>query len=185
MNMKRLIFLTATMLLLCSWQFAAAQSPTDKIYKKYNGADGFTTIQISSELFGLFADIDADDPEMKDMKEMMEQLQGIRILMYDLSDKGSDFKQYQDFREAIDKLDLEGYSELMIVKEGGQEVKFLVSKKGDRIGELLMLINEGEEAGFISITGDIDLNTVGKLSKSMNMKGMENLEKLEKKEGEE
>lgn len=180
--MKRLIFLAATMLFLGSWQLASAQSPTDKIFKKYNGADGFTTIQISSELFGLFADIDADDPEMKDMKMMMEQLEGIRILMYDLSEKGADLDEYKEFRDAIGGLDLEGYSELMTVKESGQEVKFLVTKKGDRIGELLMLINEGEEAGFISITGNIDLNTVGKLSKSMNMKGMENLEKLEEKE---
>jgi hypothetical protein len=33
----------------------------------------------------------------------------------------------------------------------------------------------------MSFTGSIDLQSIGKLAKTMNMKGMENLEKLDNK----
>ena len=67
----------------------------------------------------------------------------------------------------------------MAVKDGGEEVKFLARKKGDKIGELLLLINSGKEAGFVSIVGLIDMNTVAKLSKTMNIEGMDKLNKLD------
>ena len=73
---------------------------------------------------------------------------------------------------------MEGYTELMVVKQTGEEVKFLSKKKGDKIGELLLVINGEKEAGFITITGTIDMNTIGKLSKAMNFEGMDKLEKL-------
>jgi len=43
---------------------------------------------------------------------------------------------------------------------------------------LLLIINGDKEAGFITITGTIDMNTIGKLSKTMNFEGMDNLDKL-------
>jgi hypothetical protein len=34
---------------------------------------------------------------------------------------------------------------------------------------------------IMSLTGDIDMNTISKIGKTMNMKGMENLDKLDQK----
>jgi len=68
----------------------------------------------------------------------------------------------------------------MNVKEKDQEVKFMAKKNDGKISELLLLINEPNEAGFISIVGNIDINTVSKLSKTIHMDGMDELEKLDK-----
>jgi len=175
--MKRTILAAITMLLLTSTQLLNAQnSSAIALFDKYGGKDGYTTVSISKELFGMFADMDSDDPDMKEVKTMMEQLEGIKILMYETEADGD--AELARFKGEVGKLQVEGFSELMVVKSTGEEVKFLAKKKGDKIGELLLVINGDKEAGFIVISGTIDMNTIGKLSKTMNFEGMDNLEKL-------
>jgi hypothetical protein len=173
------MMVTLMVMVMAGWsQLSLAQSPTDKLFEKYNGKDGFTTVHITQELFSLFADLDESDPDVAEMKTMMEQLQYIRILMYDLEDGGRQ-SELEAFRTDIKASNLTGYSELMNVKEKDQEVKFMAMKNDGKITELLLLINEPNEAGFISIVGNIDINTVSKLSKTMHMEGMDELEKLD------
>ena len=175
--MKRTIIAALTMLLLTSAQFISAQSSSAiALFDKYGGKDGYTTVSISKELFGMFADIDSNDPDMQEVKTMMEQLDGIKILMYEAKE-GTD-AELTKFKSEISKLQVEGYTELMVVKQTEEEVKFLSKKKGDKIGELLLVINGPKEAGFIDISGTIDMNTIGKLSKTMNFEGMDKLDKL-------
>lgn len=175
--MKRTILAALTMLFLMSAQLTFSQTSTAvALFDKYGGKEGYTTVSISKELFGMFADMESDDPDMQEVKAMMEQLEGIKILMYET--EAADDAELTKFKGEIGKLQVEGYSELMVVKQTGEEVKFLSKKKGDKIGELLLVINGEKEAGFITITGTIDMSTIGKLSKTMNFEGMDNLEKL-------
>ncbi|MFO7615042.1 MAG: DUF4252 domain-containing protein [Bacteroidales bacterium] len=178
--MKSNILTTLILFLFLGTQFVNAQNTSAlKLYDKYGGKDGYTTVSISKELFGMFSSIDSDDPEMQEVKEMMNQLDGIKILMYETRDVAD--AELGKFRGEIGKLKTEGYTELMEVKQTGEEVKFLVMKKGDKIGELLLVINGEKQAGFITITGLIDMNTIGKLSKTMNIEGMDKLNKLNEK----
>lgn len=175
--MKRTILAALTMLLLMSAQLLNAQNSSAlALYDKYGGKEGYTTVSISKELFGMFAEMDTEDPDMQEVKAMMEQLDGIKILMYETDDAAN--AELSAFKAEVTKLQVEGYTELMVVKQTGEEVKFLSKKKGDKIGELLLVINGEKEAGFITITGTIDMATIGKLSKAMNFEGMDNLEKL-------
>ena len=180
--MKKLGIFVAMMFLFASFTMLAQDNPTKKLYDKYGGKDGYTTVTISKELFGMFAEIDSDDPDAQEVKDMMSQLDGIQILMYEAKDKGD--AELQKFKSEIEKVKADNYTELMVVKESGEEVKFLALKKGDKIGELLLLISSDKEAGFVSISGLIDMNTVAKLSKTMKIEGMENLEKLQEDEDE-
>jgi len=176
-TMKRTILAALTMLLLMSAQMIYAQNSSAlALFDKYGGKEGYTTVSISKELFGMFADIESDDPDMKEVKTMMEQLEGIKILMFET--ENADDAELARFKSEVGKLQVTGYSELMVVKQTGEEVKFLAQKKGDKIGELLLVINGEKEAGFITISGLIDMSTIGKLSKTMNFEGMDNLEKL-------
>jgi hypothetical protein len=181
-TMKKLSFLVTTMFLFASITMFAQESPTKKLFEKYGGKDGYTTVSISQELFGMFAEIDSDDPDAQEMKDMMSQLEGIQILMYEAGEEGD--AELARFKEEISNVKANNYTELMVVKESDEEVKFLARKEGDKIGELLLLINNGKEAGFVSIVGLIDMNTVAKLSKTMKLEGMENLQKLEEEEKE-
>jgi len=123
-TMKRTILAAFTMLLLMSTQLLNAQNSSAlALYDKYSGKDGYTTVSISKELFGMFADMDSDDPDMIEVKAMMEQLEGIKILMFESEEDGN--AELDRFRGEVSKLQVSGYSELMVVKQTGEVVKFL------------------------------------------------------------
>ena len=86
-TMKKLAFFVTMMFLFASFTMMAQESPTKKLYDKYGGKDGYTTVTISKELFGMFAEIDSDDPDAQEIKDMMSQLEGIQILMYEAKDE--------------------------------------------------------------------------------------------------
>ena len=85
--------------------------------------------------------------------------------------------------------------ELMEVKDDGTEVKFYVKegKDSDHVKELLIFVNgidkvmdekieiNGKqrkiETVVVSLTGDIDLNEISKLTSKMNIPGGEHLNK--------
>lgn len=175
--MKKFGLIVTMMFLFAAFTATAQDSPTKSLFDKYGGKDGYTTVTISKELFSMFAQIDDTAADAQEIKDMMSQLDGIQILMYEAETE--DDPELLKFKSELGKVNASGYSELMVVKEKGEEVKFLALKKGDKIGELLLLIQSGNEAGFVSIKGLIDMNTVAKLSKAMNFEGMDKLEKLE------
>ena len=163
-------------------QLSMAQGNGTKVLlDKYSGKDGFTSIEIKKDLFELFAEIDEAAEEADEVREAMSKLTSINVLMFEPEDK--DNKSLEAFRKELKgNIDLTGYIELMVIKEKDEEVKFLINKKNGKINELLLLIDQADEAGFVSILGDIDMKTISKLSKSMQIKGMENLQKIEEKE---
>jgi hypothetical protein len=169
-----------TMIVLGAQSLFAQNSAALSLYDKYGGKEGYTTVSISKELFGMFAEMETTDTNMLEVKEMMNQLDGIKILMFETEDASN--AELAKFKGEVSKIQTQGYTELMVVKQSGEEVKFLTMKKGDKIGELLLIINGEKEAGFITITGNIDMKTIGQLSKTMNFEGMDKLNELNKEE---
>jgi len=77
--------------------------------------------------------------------------------------------------------------ELMRVKDGDSNVKIYVKEgKSDAyVKELFMFVKDGGdnssgETVIISLTGDIELSQIAKLTQKMNIPGGEHLEKVEK-----
>jgi len=76
--------------------------------------------------------------------------------------------------------------ELMRVKDDGSNVTIYVKegKSEDFVKELFMFVKDGDntsnESVIISLTGDIDLNQIAKLTEKMDLPGGEHLEKAGK-----
>ena len=172
--MKKFIIALLTVVFLAP--FAQAQeSVTEKLYEKYSGKDGFTTVHITKELFSMIAqmEFEGDDAEeMNKMKESMANLQFIRILMYE--NCNGDNKVFNAFKKDLDTFDLNGFSELMVVDDKDEKVRFLARQEGDIFKEFLVLVESDDEAGFISIFGDIDFETISKVSQTMGLQHMGN-----------
>ena len=184
--MKKVVLSIAILAFVSLSMHTYAQSPTDNLFDKYGAKDGFTTVHITKELFSLFAEVaqESDDPETKEMQEVIQGLNYIRILMYEVTEDGkTNQKTLDDFRNQLNTVKLNNFTELMTVKESDETVQFMITKNGKIITELLLLINQNNQAGFISITGNIDLKSIAKLSKTMNIKGLENLEKIHNHDG--
>ncbi|MGK7395441.1 MAG: DUF4252 domain-containing protein [Candidatus Cyclobacteriaceae bacterium M3_2C_046] len=146
------------------------------LFNQYMDDERFTSIYISGKMFSMFAKIPED--EEKDLKEVISNLNGLRILS---SDSVDGERMYKD---ATKNLSMKGYEELMFIKEGGQqELQFLVKEADGRINELLLLSGRANNFFLMSLIGNIDLSKISKLSKSMDIEGMEQLEKLKEKDG--
>ena len=79
------------------------------------------------------------------------------------------------------ELPREKYNELMVVKDKDSDVVFLSREEKGVIVELLLIAGGADESDnvLISIQGEIDLETISKLSKTLNIEGMESLEEID------
>jgi hypothetical protein len=151
----------------------AQNAAVDKLFDKYADRDGFTTVSISKGMFSLFA---SENESKDEFNRAVKGLESIRILSPDSTvAKGS----LNFYKEIIKNLPIAQYEELMSVKEKDQVFKMLIRKKGSIITEFLM-IGGGSTNILICITGNINLKSISKLSKSMNIEGMENIDKVDK-----
>ncbi len=151
----------------------AQKSPIDAIFDKYSEKDGFTTVYISKGMFSLFANHEPENNQ-DDFSKIISGLESIRILSVEDSVLNTKINLY---KELIKDLPLDKYEQLMVVKEKNQDTRMMVRKDNGKFLEFLM-IGGGEDNYLISITGNIDLNSIAKLSKAMNIKELENVDKL-------
>ncbi len=175
--MKKLLLIFA--LIMPAFILQAQNSALDKLFEKYSGADGFTTVYISKAMFEMFADLDTTPKDRDEMQQTIGKLSGIRILAVEDPEKiPAGFNLYNEVMNATKNFK---YEELMVVKDEGSNVKFLIQKKGVKISELLLIVGGKDNNVAISIQGDIDLKSISKLSKVMNIEGMNQLDNIDKK----
>lgn len=156
-----------------------AQNEVDKLFEKYEGEEGFTSVNITSKLLGFVAQFEHDDPNVK---ELMEQLSGIKILSVDdkALNEGLNFFDELDDQNFFKKIKND-YEMVMDIKESDQDVKFyLKENKGGKIGELLMIVG-GKNNALISIRGNFDMKNLSKLGSALEIDGLEHLHKMDKK----
>jgi hypothetical protein len=159
-----------------------AQSPIDKIFEKYTGQDGFTSVNISKDMFQMFSSMgDAKDTGTIEMKKIMDQLTGLKVLTCN-ADTVKQAKSQAFFNEATAAFPSSVYKELMTVNDEGKTIRFLTKQDAaGKIQEMVMLISGKHEYLVLSMTGSLDLASLSKLSKRMNIHGLDNLEKMKKK----
>ncbi|MCH4552486.1 DUF4252 domain-containing protein [Aestuariibaculum lutulentum] len=184
MKSKLLVFVLALMLLPM-----AAMAQKD-IFEKYNESSDVTYVSIQPKMFQMIAKmgINVDDPEAKAYMDMVKSITSFKTITTDNATISSDITKWVKSRSSA-------LEELMEVKDDGSEVKFYVKegKDADHVKELLIFVNgmdkvidsdieiNGKKRRFetvvVSLTGDIDLNEISKLTEKMNISGGEHLEK--------
>jgi len=179
--MKKMMFSLVCMTFLAFPLLVNAQSPIDKVFDKYSSQDGFTTVNITKELFQMLMQIgkgEVKDTSGAEMKKMMEQLTGLKVLTFSF-DSTKLVKAVAVYNEFAAVFPAGTYKELMTVNEGRQNIKFMTKQDGGgKITEMVMLMKDKTEVAVLSLTGNIDLSTVSKLSKGMNIHGIEGLGKM-------
>ena len=185
--MKKLMLHLVCMAFLMTPLLMNAQSPIDKVFEKYGSQEGFTSVNISKEMFQMIQQMnmgDSANADMKNAKQVVDQLNGVKVLMYSF-DSTRVSKAVSIYNEFAGAYASNAYKELMTIQEGRQFVKFL-TKQGSssgKVSEFVMLMKDKDEVGVISLTGNIDLASISNMSKFMNIKGMENLKKMKDSHG--
>ena len=154
-------------------------------FDAYEDEKEVTSVVVTKNMFKLLSkiEVESDDPEVRDYMAMVNSLENIKVFMTE--DEGIGARMKSDVQKYVSAS--RGLEELMRVKDDGKNVKFY-SKQGkdeNHVSELLMFL-DGEMDGkdgtvIMSITGDIDLKQISKLTKDLNVPGSEELKNVNKK----
>ena len=175
--MKRILIFAA--LFLIPVLSRAQNTPVDALFDKYAGKDGFTTVYISKYMFNMFRSDEVEDKEAEELNQVLGKLNSIKILT--VEDPAFIGKGLNFYDEIMKELPREKYNELMVVKDKESDVVFLAREEKGVIVELLLIAGGSDVSDnvLISIQGQIDLETIGKLSKTLDIDGMESLEEID------
>ncbi len=160
--MKKLIIILAVLLPMA---VLAQKNPVDKLFEKYANQKGFTTVNISGKLLGFASEIDTGDPATK---EMLSNLSGIRILTVEDNELNKEIDFYREL-EADGFFKNNDFEVLMEVTEDDEVVRFLAKDAGNgKLSDLLLVVG-GDDNALISISGMIDPQQIGKITKALDI----------------
>jgi hypothetical protein len=161
-TMKRLILILAVLLPMA---VLAQKTPVDKLFEKYANQKGFTTVNISGKLLGFASQLETGD---KATTDMLSGLKGIRVLTVEDSELNKKLDFYTELEQS-GFFKNNDFEVLMEVTEANEVVRFLAKDAGNgKISDLLLVVG-GDENTLISISGIIDPQSIGKITKAMNI----------------
>jgi uncharacterized lipoprotein YajG len=182
--MKKIVLVIAVLLVSFS-------SYGQSIFSKYEDNPDVAYVSISPKLFSMLASmsIESSDPEAKEFLSMVNSLNNFKVITT------SNAAISQDISSWVAKhLKSSGFEELMRVREGNSNVKFYVKegKDSNHVKELLMFVTGMDKADIningntletvlLSLSGDIDLRQIGKLTEKMDLPGGDQLKKAGQK----
>jgi hypothetical protein len=172
--MKKFIAAVGLMIIV---NCAFGQDAISRFFSKYQTDETFSQVTVSSKMFGLFTNMEADTPEDKEILDAISKLKGLRILA-----KQDTRNARTLYKEAFSLIPIKEYEELMSVRDKDKDMKFLIKESGGKISELLMVMGGNEEFMVMSLFGEIDLKQVSRIGKKMNVSGLEHLDKMNKKD---
>lgn len=164
------------------------------VFDKFEDMDGVTSVIVNQKMFKMLMDlqIQTDDPEAQEMIDLVGKITGLKVLT--TGDEKISAEMNSTFSSYLKNANLQ---ELMRIKDGDQTVKFYVKegKDDNHVKELLMFVNglkeitKGQdiningkkreiETVILSLTGDIDLRQISKLTNKMNVPGGDQLKKV-------
>jgi len=146
----------------------------EQYFEQYIEDERFTVVYVSPKMFEMVSKIAGEEFD-ENVKDIIKDLKGLRILT-------TEIEPNKFYNEALKKIDTKQYEVLMTVRDKGENVQFLTKDDGDIIHELLLLVGGDEEFVMLSFVGNIDLNKIAKLAKTLDIDGAEHLGKLKDKE---
>ena len=151
------------------------QAQEDAIVTHFDGYlqdEAYTSVYVSPKMFSVIATMDVDQmaPEVR---KLLDQLTGMRVVQR----PGDGTATY---KEATQKLTGTKYDELMSLREKGEQVRFYTKGPGREVDELLMVVGGPNRFLMLSMVGKIDINTVSKLAKHLNLEGVDMLQRVKK-----
>ncbi|MEM6362318.1 MAG: DUF4252 domain-containing protein [Bacteroidota bacterium] len=169
--MKKILIII--MVLTLSFAAQAQDDAISRFFNKYADDESFSNVNITARMFGLFTDLELEDEEDQEVMDAISKLKGLKILAKDDVDNGKDL-----YREALGLLPKKEFDELMSVRDEDKDMKFMIKEKNGKVDELVMIMGGNREFFVLTLFGEIDLKQVARISKAMDIDGLEGLENI-------
>lgn len=173
--MKKLSILVV--LVLLSITTYAQKNAVSKHFSQFQRDTSFTKVSVTNKMFSLFTEIETDDESEQEILAAMAKLKGVKALFTDDAKKADLLERYYN---AVSTIEGDGsFEELMTVEDRRENVSFMIREDdGGVIREMLMIMGGPDNFMVMSVFGEIDLASIGKISKALKIKGMEQFEKI-------
>ncbi|KPK79902.1 MAG: hypothetical protein AMS27_17555 [Bacteroides sp. SM23_62_1] len=165
--MKKII--SITLVLLVPVLLFAQNPAVDKLFNKYQGQEGFTTVMINKEIFKLISSTEKHEEELD---KPLDKITGIKILAQEDEAVMEGLNFYDELKK---DLDFSAYVELVVVKEKDQDVWIIARENNGRMAELLVIVG-GDDNALIWIQGDFTFEELAQLG---DIDGLEHLNLLD------
>ena len=157
------------------------------VFDSFEDMDDVSAVIINKRAFKLMAQISGETKEANEYISLVKGLDNLKVFATENTAIAAQMKAKVKNYLKSSKL-----SELMRVKDKDGNVKIYIREgvDEDHVSELLMFVdginkqiggNRNTEAVIVSITGNIDLNKISKLTSQLNIKGGKHLNEVEKK----
>jgi hypothetical protein len=123
----------------------------NKLFNKYADMDDVTSIYISKAMFQMMPNIEKAGVNFTNIKGKIESLQ---LVTTDKPERIVQMKK--DFSQLITAQ----HQELIRIKEGQNRINFYSNMQGDKIKELLMIVNTDDNFTAILLVGNFTLKDI-------------------------
>lgn len=145
-------------ILLVPLMLTAQTNAIDKLFKKYYGKEGFTTVLVNKDMFEVIANMEESKGEIDGT---LGKIKRVRVIA---QEDEADVEPV-NFMDELKGVEFDDYKELVVVREADQEVLVLAKEEDGRIQELLVLVG-GEDNVLVSVEGNFtmkDLEALGEM----------------------
>ena len=140
----------------------AQNSAVDKLFAKYQGKKGVTTVNISPELFQMVNAMGIEELEDQDLP--LDKIASVKILTIEDEEGYEDVNFYNEIKK---DLDVDDFAEVMTVNDGGEVVRMWMKVDKNTVSEFLLIVG-GDDNVLIYITGDFNMNDLEELDETMD-----------------
>jgi hypothetical protein len=123
----------------------------NRVFEKYADMDNVTSVYISKAMFQMMPMIDNIGTSLTNMTGKMESLQLVTTEKKDL---------IAQMKGEFSRLAGTQHTELMRIRDGNTRVNFYSDMKGDKIKELIMLVEADDNFTAILLTGNFTLKDI-------------------------
>jgi hypothetical protein len=140
----------------------AQNSAVDKLFNKYKGKEGVTTVQISPEIFQIMKAMEVEDIEEHDIP--FDKISSVKILTIE---DGEGFEGVNFYKEIQNELDVNDFAEIMTVDDGGETVRMWMKADQGNVHEFLLIVG-GDDNVLIYVTGNFNMKDLEGLAESFD-----------------
>ena len=158
--MKRVVLLI--MAVVFPALIMAQNSAVDKLFAKYQGRQGITTVSISPELFKMVNAMGIEEIEEQDFP--LDKIASVKILTIEDEEGYENVNFYDEIQKDLDVSD---FAEIMTVNDGSEVVRMWMKADKEVVSEFLLIVG-GDDNVLIYITGDFNMKELEEIAEHMD-----------------
>lgn len=140
----------------------AQNSAVDKLFEKYKGKKGVTTVNVSPELFQMINAMGIEEIEEQDFP--MDKIASVKILTIEDNEGYEGVNFYEEIKN---DLNVNDFAEVLTVDDGGEVVRMWMKVNANTVSEFLLIVG-GDDNVLIYITGDFNMKDLEGLAEHMD-----------------